>query len=358
MWWPGTEAAPGSRAVPSRVARTAIRLVDKFADRFGRTAKLGERGFPIRRRGSRSFQILTYHRVSTGSDPYLPATPTPVFETQMRVLAQYFSVRPLDEIVDRAVQRDLPESAVAITFDDGYRDNYTHALPILRRFSLPVTVFLATDAIGTGRLLWHDRVFRAFGETRRGSFVGPAPDDGGISWSSDSERVAARDRILETLKRLPKWRRDEEVRRLEVELDVARPAEKTGLMLDWSEVEEMTHLGVAFGAHTRSHSVLSTLSPEEAREEVLGSQADIRENLGLEPRSFAYPNGRRGDFDEVTQSIVRDAGFDYAVTTVFGSNSLDEPHRPGDLFDLRRVSLAESNGARFAARLLWYKFVS
>jgi hypothetical protein len=139
--------------------------------------------FPfVKKRKGPSLQILTYHRVNDEHDPFFPATPVDVFEKQMAYVGRRHHVCALDEAVERFWLGDLPDNAVAITFDDGYRDNYLHAFPIVKSLSLPMTIFLATDAIGTGRTLWHDRVFSAFRDT-----VVPAIRES-ESWDKSSPR--------------------------------------------------------------------------------------------------------------------------------------------------------------------------
>jgi len=113
-------------------------------------------------RFSRRFQILVYHKVSPDTHPFFEPTHPVVFEQQMQFLKQCYQIMPLTELVERAKRGDVPDRAVAITFDDGYRDNYEFAFPILKKYGLPATVFVATGAIGTGEILWHDRIFDAF----------------------------------------------------------------------------------------------------------------------------------------------------------------------------------------------------
>src|SRR5262249_51726647 len=116
------------------------------------------------------FQILGYHKVSPDPHPFFAPVAPEVFEKHMQFLQRCYSVMSLQELVNRATRGDVPERAVAITFDDGYRDNYEYAFPILKKYRLPATIFVATGAIGTGELIWHDRVFDAFRFAAAGLF--------------------------------------------------------------------------------------------------------------------------------------------------------------------------------------------
>ncbi len=105
------------------------------------------------------FQILTYHRVNDERDWVFPGTPVQTFREQMEYLRENWHVLTLGEIVERVSSGDLPERTVAVTFDDGYRDNYEQAFPVLSATGVSATFFLATRSITEGVFLWHDRVF-------------------------------------------------------------------------------------------------------------------------------------------------------------------------------------------------------
>jgi hypothetical protein len=95
------------------------------------------------------FPILTFHRVNDNDDPFMPALPTAVFSARMEHIARHYVVLTVEDLVERLQQRRLPRKALALTFDDGYRDNLTHAAPILTRYGLRATIFLTTGYIGT-----------------------------------------------------------------------------------------------------------------------------------------------------------------------------------------------------------------
>ena len=115
----------------------------------------------------RRFLVLCYHRVNDDAHPFFTGIPVALFRRQMEALRRHFTVLPLAELAERARRKDLPRNGVAVTFDDGYRDNYTNAFPVLRDLGLPATIFLTTDSLDRNALLWHDRVFDAFHRTRK-----------------------------------------------------------------------------------------------------------------------------------------------------------------------------------------------
>jgi hypothetical protein len=124
---------------------------------------------PLKRRAKPVCHIFHYHRVNDEQDPYLGGLPVDAFSSQMRYLAANFPIVTLDQIATG----DFPDQhsyCVAITFDDGYRDNFVCAFPILKRLQIPATIFLATGYVESGTLPWYDQVRLAFKLTTRPQF--------------------------------------------------------------------------------------------------------------------------------------------------------------------------------------------
>jgi peptidoglycan/xylan/chitin deacetylase (PgdA/CDA1 family) len=297
------------------------------------------------RRGA--FQILTYHRVNDEQDPFFSAVPTRVFQAQMAWVSRTCRVLTVEALVERLRRGDLPRRAVAITFDDGYRDTLTHAAPILARHGLPATVFLATGFIGTAEVPWLDRLAMALKTTRAQTFA--APWGGTVSLAGPAARVRAMERALGWLKRRP----DDEMRRsVDRVLDTLGVTDQRcfkNLMLTWDDVHALAGASFAIGAHTVNHPILSRVTPQRAWTEILGSRSMIESACGRPPLAFAYPNGAPEDYTETVKQLVREAGFTCAVTTRFGVNT-----RRTSPFELRRGGPWEHHLPTFALKLAWY----
>jgi peptidoglycan/xylan/chitin deacetylase (PgdA/CDA1 family) len=343
------------------IARVALRVrlfhfVSWFSTQFqARLNRQGRMTFPfIKRRGRRNCLILAYHRINDDGDRFFPAISVKTFEQQMRVLADCFTVCPLDELVERIKSDDLPESAVAVTLDDGYRDNYTNAFPILQRYSVPATVFLATDVIGTSKQLWHDEVFAAFRETRVPELLDCGLGNTALPLTSLSTKLQAQTEVLKYLWSLDRVAREMAIGRLRKALYVGDTTNGAArLMLTWEEVSEMYLCGIQFGAHTGSHPALSKLKLEDAREEIRRSKSAIERALGATVNTFAYPSGRRGDFTATSKALVQEAGFSCALTTIFGNNEAGM-----DLYEMRRIAPWNDDSESFGLRLSYYNFWS
>jgi len=299
-------------------------------------------------RGGAGFPILTFHRVNDDDDPFMPAMATRLFAARIEHIARHYTVLTVEELVARLREGRVPRKALALSFDDGYRDNLTHAAPILARCGLPATIFLTTGYVGTPDVLWFDRLALALKKTRRARVQ--VPGMAAMELSSVPERLRALQATLRHFKSLPDAGRREGLDALVEELEEGQGESPKRLMLSWEEVGVLRGLGFAVGAHTVSHPILSRLSREEAWREIHGSRIAIERILGIRPRVFAYPNGGPEDVTPTTVSLVTEAGFECAVTTRRGLNTPTTP-----LMELRRGGPWERHLPMFAVKLARYQ---
>lgn len=295
-----------------------------------------------------AFPILTYHRVNDEGDPFFGALPTGTFERQMRHVARNYRVLPLEDLVERLQRGGLPRNAVAITFDDGYRDNLTHAAPILSRMGLPATIFLATGFIGTAEVPWVDRLAQALKKSPVDAVRTPWGDD--LDLAGIPARLRAMAGARDHFKRIPDEERHRALEALLAALGVTDQRSFKNLMLSWDDVHALQGLGFAIGAHTVNHPILSRVTPQRAWTEILGSRTMIESACGTAPRLFAYPNGGAEDYTETVKRLVREAGFSCAVTTRFGMNTPNT-----NPWELRRGGPWEHHLPTFALKLAWYR---
>jgi peptidoglycan/xylan/chitin deacetylase (PgdA/CDA1 family) len=294
--------------------------------------------------GPRSLSVLAYHRVLPQHDPLLPTEPDAAdFEARMRWVKENFNVLPLPEAAQRLREDSLPKRALAITFDDGYADNYCIALPILQRLGLPATFFIATGFLDGG-CMFNDVVIEA---VRRATEPDLELDDLGLGHhplGSDESRTRTIDRILQTLKYF------EPERRHKTALEIARRAGArvpTKLMMTSAQVRALHEAGMTVGAHTVTHPILAEVSDEQARDEMATSRAQLEKITGAPVRVFAYPNGRPiRDYRPQHAAMAREVGFEAAVSAAWGAA------RPGDdLFQIPRFTPWDRQNWRFGLRL-------
>jgi peptidoglycan/xylan/chitin deacetylase (PgdA/CDA1 family) len=308
--------------------------------------------FPfVKKRQSTNFQILLYHRVNDDNDAFFPGVPNHVFKDQMEYLAANFHVCSLEHALERMINKDVPDNTIVVTFDDGYRDNYLNAFPILNELSIPATIFLTTDAIDSQRVIWHDRVFSAFRETDVKTLEGFGYHSRKYSLLTLEEKLVAQRDFLEFIRTLDNHGRLLWIEFLLEKLEVVDHKELPELMLSWEEVKIMFDSGISFGSHTVSHPILSKISVDDLREEIQESKTIIEQRLGVPITNFAYPNGMERDFNEYTKRVLKESGYACALTTKFGTNDSNQ-----DLFELRRATPWDQDIHAFALRLNYYKF--
>ncbi len=296
----------------------------------------------------RPLTILVYHRVA-GPDP-LSITPVlpDLFERQVAHLARHYNVVTLERVLDLwAAGEPHPANCVVLTFDDGYRDNYLAAFPILRKYGVPSTVFLTVGSIGTGNALWFDRVFHLLDRTER-SFVEIDGLEGRLRLGDVCDKASAASALLSHFKRLGMNEREREIARLRERLGVRSEADGRRLMLDWPQIREMAAAGIRFGAHTRSHTILTRMTADQMRDELVAPKQDIEGQLGQPVRTFAYPNGEVGDYNPAAIELLRATGYEAAVTTVRRTNRFGD-----DRYALGRIGPWPHHLPSFALRLAW-----
>ena len=331
------------------------KVTKKLRDRY-RLAILPNGRLPkveLRRRNERCGRVLYYHRVNDERDPFFPAMPADLFEEEIRFVARHYRVVSLSQLVSALDDEDRPENLVAVTFDDGYQDNFQNALPILERYGVPATVFLTTGGLDSREPLWFETLALALKQTSA-EFVDVEIDLPRRYWLRDQqERLAANGGIFELLRKLPDPDRREWLDEILRRLDFQDRGERRDKMLTWDQVRAMRARGIEFGGHTVTHPFISKLTREQAAWEVSECKRRIEEEIQFPVSHFAYPSGREQDFSEWNQELLRAAGYRAALTTLWGLN-----YRSTNRMELRRGGPWEENAAVFAYKFDWYQWVN
>ena len=253
----------------------------------------GAKGVPL---------VIGYHRV-VEDFAFSARTSIPSMLVSRSMLEQHldwigrrFRFISLDELGARLDGRDDRKDPVAaITFDDGYRDFYEQALPVLRRKGVPAAVFVVTDLVGTKRVHLHDKLY--------------------LLLASRSNALQATRVLLETLSQTEV---EEVIRKLESEVSIVEDAFRPFYSLTWEMLEEICRAGITIGSHTRTHVLMTNESRERVQEELSGSRAEIEERLGTGVQHFAYPSGL---FNTAVVEAVAAAGYQFGYTTCTHRNT-------------------------------------
>jgi peptidoglycan/xylan/chitin deacetylase (PgdA/CDA1 family) len=323
--------------------------------------------------------ILLYHSIAEdASDPWsLRVTPRH-FAQHLEVLRKRARPVALNELVPAGGAVAAPARRAAVTFDDGYADNLHHALPLLRRYDVPATIFLATGRIGSDEEFWWDEIGRIvlrpgplpdvlrlpLGDGVREITLGEAAADFDSdaperfrAWRVGQPEPTTRHRfyasLFPLLSALPAGERDRAIGALRAWAGVPAAGRPTHRSLTPDEVARLAREArIELGAHTVNHPVLAALGPDAQRAEIRESKAAVEALVPDRPVTcFSYPHGRRPDhYTADTVGLVREAGFRLACATT--------PARiegATDPYELPRLTVDDWDGPEFARRLdTWF----
>jgi peptidoglycan/xylan/chitin deacetylase (PgdA/CDA1 family) len=286
--------------------------------------------------------ILMYHRVNDAADPFFPALPAAELDRQVAFLSRRYRVEPLEDVAAWLAAGAPGEARVALTFDDGDADTYGVVWPILRRHQVTGTLFLATGPVEAGEPLWLDRLRALFKSTAATHLDWPERGLRARPLATTALRLVALQGMADALKRAAASEIEDVLGELTRRLGAAPPPPR----LLWDQVRRMSAEGLRVGAHTHRHYVLSRLPRGAARAEIATSVELIEHALDVRVRSFAYPNGQRGDFDDTAKQVLRELHIPTACTAMPGfARAGDDP------LALRRLPTRAPTLALFACRV-------
>jgi peptidoglycan/xylan/chitin deacetylase (PgdA/CDA1 family) len=300
-----------------------------------------------RRRRRRDLTILMYHGVVERplEVECWHQLPRDAFARQMAWVARRYAVLPLDEALARLATGTLPDRALALTFDDGYRNVRTVAGPVLAAHRMHATVFLVTDLVGTDDVVWADRLYLAFARSAAASV--DVPDLGLARCALDGpvRKARAYATSVRALKGLPVAEKDARMAALLAALGRTGPEDPGDFrMLTWDDVDAMRGAGPwGFAGHSTRHEILARMPDGQVASAIGRSHEVVAARTGRVPTVFAYPNGRAMDFDDRARAALAHLGVRFALSTIEGFNDATT-----DRLALERISVgADLTFARF-----------
>jgi len=285
----------------------------------------------VRRANRRKLSILMFHGFASGEQQAFEKMEHKHLDVKKwRTFAHWLSsnhrVLPLGEAISFLEQgKSLPDHAMCLTIDDGFRSTHDLAFPILQELQLPASIYLATAFVDEKKPIWVDRVSYCLAKAGK----------------SNAELRAAKN----ALKNRNQDNIEAAVSELENQSGFAMPSRvdapllpDTQRSLDWDQITKMRDSGlVEFGSHTHTHRILGRCSSEVILHELRKSKSIIEEHLGGNCDLFCYPNGTPGDFTNLTEAIVRETGHRASLTTKPGWNAYN-----ASPFALRRLGVDNS----------------
>jgi peptidoglycan/xylan/chitin deacetylase (PgdA/CDA1 family) len=300
--------------------------------------------------------ILMFHKVSDKNDP-LPLTIRPnLLDQILKEITLNYEIISINDI-NKHKNSVLNSSGLkfALTFDDGYRDNYINAFPVLKKYNVSATIYLSVNHINNKQEFWYEQLAHAIFNAGVDYIDLTKCGMTSISIRTIVEQNDALHKLNKLLKHYSEETRAKIVKEILI-LTETKSSFSPSYMLDWEMVREMKNDNITFGSHTLSHPILSRENMGRIREEINLSKHEIEKKIGESIYSFAYPNGTSEDFNDRIVREVELAGYGNACTTVSGVNT-----KKTGLFTLYRVnvhnSMCTNPRDNFSKRLFWAKIL-
>lgn len=310
--------------------------------RNGRSARIASASFttPVLPPIATGLTVLAYHRIGncaqTEFDPWVITADQDQLERQLRYFQKHHRIVGLEEAIAIASGRQTaPGRAILITFDDGYRDNYQQALPVLRSLGIQATFFLVTGFMAGGSLAWWDRIAWQVRSMPHACFSLPVGSELRAFDLRETSAADAISQILALYKACPREAQDDFEANLQAALPANAQPPTERLFMTTTEARELLAQGMAIGAHTLTHPILAGLSPDEQFDEMRRSRELLGELVGATIDVMAYPVGGPNDFDATTRALAAECGYRAAFSCHGG---LNVPGRT-DLFDIKRKAV-------------------
>ncbi len=293
--------------------------------------------------------ILMYHRVVEKlPDSFLDSgmyVTSRSFEKHIQELMKYFNVVSLQEF---NTIHDNNKNLCAITFDDGWRDNYYCALPIIKKYKVPATVFLSADYVGTYDEFWFQTFWEIAKWSNERNLLKPftqylssfIPDFILHDFSNTSLK-----KMVFMLKKLDPQMLDQVMHDAHIKFCSDRLPQRN--VLNWDEIHEMSTHGFYFGSHGLNHFILPALVASQKEIEIVESYEKLSKKIDQFLPFFSYPNG---DLDNESVNFVISAGYLGAVTTKLGLNPPSTNH-----FMLNRIAMHEDISS--SSGLFWFRIL-
>lgn len=275
-----------------------------------------------------SFTILCYHRVADEVNSWEhPALKIDDFRWQIEYLSKNYNIMQLSAIIDNILKnKPIMPNTVAITFDDGYIDNYNYAYPILKEYNAKATIFIATEAVDSKKMLWWDKVGYIQNHLKNKNYSD-------FIQELKNKQNCEREKIIEEL-----------AANNQLENDIKEASKNS--YLTWEMINEMSKDVFEIGLHTHTHPIISKMEIQQFINEMNTSIKILEENAN-HTNIFAYPNGKKDDYNKQSIDVLGKFNIKAAVTTdMMRNNYRTIKNEPLQLFELSRI-IANENKYKF-----------
>jgi peptidoglycan/xylan/chitin deacetylase (PgdA/CDA1 family) len=276
--------------------------------------------------------ILAYHQISGA-----------LLEKHIQYLKKHYNLISYDKFINHLLQNNLPPHSVCLTFDDGYRTVFTENLPVLRKNNISAIVFLVVDILNRIPCAWWEDLRLAIFSTEQKNIV---LNQQKYSIKNQKQKQRAYQKIIKYLKSLSQQQKMSEVSVLLNKLMFV-PGESASIFMNIKEATQFIENGMEVGSHTISHPILSEIDATDRVSEINNSREQLEAMLNYPVKHFSYPNGTARDFNTEIAELVKQAGYQSAVTLIAGKNGSGT-----DLCKLCRIEVGDENGVSVLATKL------
>lgn len=289
--------------------------------------------------------IFIFHRVLPEHDPLMPGEPSiDEFDSIIGWIKKDFQIFRLGEALERFPSESEGKPIAALTFDDGYADNFNHALPILRKHGVAATFFIATGYLDGGRM-WNDTIIESIRLANTGELDLSRLGLDRYTLSNDAEKLSCIYKLINHCKYL-----EPTIRSITTNMigDLCGHKLPQNLMMQSDDLRSMQASGMEIGAHTVTHPILARLSLAEAKVEIDLGREILQGILGTPINYFAYPNGQpKVDYLPEHAEIIKKSGFKAAVSTAWGVMT-----KQSNIYELPRFTPWDRSPIKFRARTI------
>ncbi len=287
--------------------------------------------------------IFNYHRIYKGSlltdfDENVYTCSENDFFEQMHWLKRNCNILSADELIEISIKNTkIPKQSAAVTFDDGYKDNYELAFPILKSLNIPAVFFIPTQSIIERKLGWWEIISYL---VKKSSSKSLEVNSKKISIVDNQEKKQAIAHLIELFKTTPFSETENLLTLISEQCRVNFPSTETQSqnLMSWEEVKEVSNNGITIGSHTHSHRVLSTISESNQLEELNKSKTILEDKLKKEINLIAYPVGGYNTFSNNTKKLAQESGYKIGFSFNTGINQ----QQINDCYDIKRVNAPNS----------------
>ena len=279
---------------------------------------------------------VNFHRIGnskeTEFDPCVYSCTTEELNAHIKFFKTHFDIISLKTLSEMLLDNTKPSSKLmCLTFDDGYIDNFSNALPVLRANDVTATFFIATGLVGSGHVPWWDKVAYLIKYHQPKSLRLAAWRDD-VIFENCQERFIRN--VLHAIKscKLPAQKQINQLEQALLHQNGYPAAE----FMDWHHLKTLLEAGMELGAHSHNHDILTKLSENELLYELSHSKSLLESNLGCDITAFSYPVGSKSTYDQRVIEGLKDTGYKLAFNFQPGINTSPSTNP----YDLHRFPIA------------------